>query len=68
MIPEFLSLIFFVFDFLDPELDELDELEDPEEEFPDEEVESEFCPPPLPSASAMTSKIVNPNASKLQNT
>jgi len=44
----------------------VDELGDPEEELPDEEAELELCP--LPSASAMTSKIVNANTSKLQNT
>jgi len=61
----FLSLTFFV--FLDPELDEEDELEDPEE-FPVEVVEFEFCPPPLPSTSAMVSKTVNANASRLWST
>jgi len=51
---------------LEPELGGVDELGDPEEELPDEEAELELCP--LPSTSAMTSKIVNANTSKLQNT
>ena len=61
----FLSLTFFV--FLDPELDEEDELEVPEEGFPVEVVEFAFCPPPLPSASATARKTVSANASRLQN-